>query len=309
MGVREIGLIPAWLFEDEDALSGVLAEHTNSDDVEELTKDVMLLVSTCLQLSLRRGIASGIVKAFNMTLDGRESEKHVLKRVTGRSPGHVNRILKSVGVFSNSERDQRSDTSQLLAYLQDRKPDRKSSALMHVRLETPILLSLAAGEDLSGFIGSPPRLAATLASRILSCRIARSAFETELRASERTKREYPVLEAGEDSGSLGDSEVCGKAKMACYGLYVWQAAGLMFSEGWSSERIDEALLRGGRRARSNVYFRNLVPDVKDQGSAAGPDLPEQLADVFRSCVFEVAEHVGRALCGLSPYTRPLRDRT
>jgi hypothetical protein len=298
-----------WLFEDKDALSGVLTEHTSSEDVEELTKDVMLLVSMCLQLSLRRGIASGIVKAFNMTLEDRESERQVLERVTGMSPGHVNRMLRSVGVFSNSERDQRSDTSQLLAYLQDGKTDRKSSALMHIRLETPILLSLAAGEDLSGFIGSPPRLAATLASRILSCRIARSECETELRASERTKREYPVLEAGEDSGSLGDSPVCAKAKMACYGLYIWQAAGLMFSEGWSSKWIDEALRRGGRRARSNVYFRNLVPDLQDQGSAAGPDLPEQLADVFRSCVFEVAEHVGRALCGLPPYTRPLRDRT
>jgi len=305
MGVREIGLIPVWLFEDKDALSDVLEEHTNSEDVKALKQDVMLLVSTCLQLSLRRGIASGIVKAFNMTLEGRESERQVLERVTGMSPGHVNRMLRSVGVFSNSERDQRSDTSQLLAYLED---DR-SRALMHVRLETPILLSLAAGEDLSGFIGSPPRLAATLASRILSCRIARSECETELRASERTKREYPVLEAGEDSGSLGDSPVSAKAKMACYGLYIWQAAGLMFTEGWSSDWIDEALRRGGRRARSNVYFRSLVPDLQDQGSAAGPDLPEQLADVFRSCVFEVAEHVGRALCGLPPYTRPLRDRT
>jgi hypothetical protein len=305
MGIREIGLIPVWLFEDKDALRDVFAEHTMTENVEELTKRVQLLVSMCLQISLRRNIASGIDKAFNMTLEGRESERQVMRRVTGMSPGHVNRMLRSVGVFSNSEPDQRSDTSQLLAYLEDGK----SRALMHVRLETPILLSLAAGEDLSGFIASPPRLAATLASRILSCRVARSEGETELLASERTKREYPVVEAGEEPGSLGDSAVCAKAKMACYGLYVWQAAGLMFREGWSSGRIDEALRHGGRRARSNVYFRNLVPDLKDQGAVSAPDLPEQLADVFRRCVFEVADHVGRALCGLPPYTRPLRDRT
>ena len=302
MSILNVGLIPVWLFEDPDTLKALLETATIAEDVEELTRELQLRVDLSLQIVLRRGIASGITEAFGVSPTKRESQRHVLERVTGKSSGQVNRILRSVGLFSNSEQDRQSDTNQLLTHLQAR--DR--GIQQNIYLETLILLALASGEEFGVFIGSPPHFTATLASRILSGRVAGSQSETELQASERMKREYPILESRVLVGALDQKPVPPKAKMACYGLYLWQASGLMFSEGWSADRIDEALRRGGRWAKN--YFTDLVPLAEHQESGAPSELPSRLASIFRTCGFEVAEQVGRALCGLPPYTRPLREQ-
>lgn len=303
MSVQEIGLSPAWLFEDQSALTALLEEETGSGDVSDLVGDVLRIVGTFRQIALRKCIASGMERAFPLGAKGRDSLRKLLERVTGLSPGQVNRVLNGVGVFSDTDSEARRDTHELLA----RVVDGNRQMMMVIPLEIPVQLALASGEDIELFVGSPPRFAATLVSVMLRVRVAGSENETEFEAAQRTQRRYPSLAAGVSTGGLDRSPVPPIAKMACYGLYIWQASGIMFADGWSREMVPESLRRGERWA--GQYFRDLLPD----GGPSETDRPMQFAErisaTFRACVFEVAGEVGRALCGLSPYTRQLPQKS
>lgn len=299
MSTLNIGLSPLWLFEDTASLTALLEQELDCPDLQDTRAEIVRLVSLSRQVAVRKTIAAGIADAFSTgETPARDSLRKLLEKVTGLSTGQANRILNGLGIFSGCDRDSKRDTSELIARVVS--PDRQTKTV--IPLETAILLALAGAEEFDVFIGSPPRFAATVAALILRARIAGSTGETEYQASQRVKREFPPLPARAAVGRLDQLPIMPSSMMACYGLYLWQAAGLLFSN-WPGDRTIEALRRGERWAEK--HFKGLMPDAKQPQSGTHDQHSRELSHLFRSHVYAVAEQVGKALCGLTPYTRPL----
>lgn len=307
-----IGSDVRWLLGGEVMMKSLLQQHLSAADAGESLMDACQTAIASRQVAIRQAIADGIEKSLSPGQAGgrrREEIRRRIEDITGLSSDQSNRILNGVGQFSGQDGEIKTDTVELAG----RYFERDKGYAKELSLEFVYLLALGASESSHCFTLPPYQFAANVAAAALRLRVSRIDKKTEFESLEEIRTRFPRLQSGSEiNAESAITTLSPFARMALYGLYMWQAGSVVFDTDSSGTQTESGLLtdavdRTIRWAPTEAPW--VFPELIQKSPAernAFRSSPEYRS-VVEKAVLGVGACVGQALLGIPPFTRALRE--
>lgn len=304
---RQIGSDVRWFLGGENSLLELLSQYLVPEEVEVCFNNALAATTAARQLAIRQCLRDGVYQAFAPS-GGKQRQRSEIRRaieeVAGVSDGQANRILNGLGLFSM---EHKKGTIELARrYVQGSR-----QIAREIDVELLLMLSVGASERLEQFMLRPYQFVANTASTILRLRIeTNNTTDSQLDVTLNQRTQFPLIKA--DVACLSNPDLSSPlhtltplARMALYGLYLWQTGGLHFVEDVSDVSSDEArrltAVRTIRLAQTEAAW--VFPEFLGQpGQVSKAWEDERYIQLVLRAVDEVALVVGQAVCGANPYS-------
>lgn len=307
----------------QSLLEEMLYQYLGIETGRSILPEASILAVTSRQVAIRRHLSYGVQSALSPE-ENFEAHRSVISRKIQRllqiDGGHARRVANGLGILADDE------GTDLLA---DLYVGGSKQLTRELDVDLIQMLACGTGEHLCSFVQEPFLFAANTACAAIRLRYQTPTGSDILVLKNEIKQRFPpIVQPPLVDARAAPGKLTPMMKVAAYGLALWQQAGNLLSEDLDNPEVFDCKLDYSRLVRQVAYQASwifpeleqvsinpvLMSEIKNKEAlielqqrqrdrllSAGRDTHYQT--LLANSVEEVGLEVGKAMCGLAPYTR------
>lgn len=311
----------------QSLLEEMLCQYLGMEHGRSLLSQASVLAVTSRQVAIRQHLSVGVQSALSPDVDFAAHRRVIsrkIQRLLQIDGGHARRVSKGLGILADDE------GTDLLA---DLYVGGSKQFTRELDVDLIQMLACGSGERLESFVQAPFLFLTNSACAAIRLRFETPAGSDILEARSEIKDRFPpIVHAPLVASQRTQGELTPVMRVAVYGLALWQKAGGMLAENSDNPEVFNGELDVGKLVKQVATQASWVfPELeqirinptllsetkktdalielqqtqRDRLQAAASD--QRYKTLLEEAIRQVGLEVGKAICGLPPYTRQVGE--